>query len=102
MRGVGPSEETVMRTNKSLILAACVPIAALAATDLRPPGDIVYTLYRQSVVDIRASMRTHVATFDADQGELYNRMNCEGARELFQNQKGVELKYWCEKGYFRK
>ncbi len=59
-----------------------------------------YTLYRNSVVD--KTMRLHVATFDAKDGEKYNQENCEIARELFQKQDGVKVKFWCEKGVFRK
>ena len=31
----------------------------------------------------------------------YNWKNCLIARDLFQNQIGVEVKYWCEKEYVR-
>jgi hypothetical protein len=43
-----------------------------------------------------------VATFDAKDGERYNMENCEVAAELFKSQKGVTVKYWCEKGKFNK
>ncbi|QWE15353.1 hypothetical protein [Polynucleobacter sp. AP-Sving-400A-A2] len=46
--------------------------------------------------------RTHVATFDAKDGEAYNMGNCQIAEELFQKQSGVTVKYWCEKGQFKK
>ncbi len=59
-----------------------------------------YTLYRNSVID--KTMRLHVATFDAKDGEKYNQENCEIARELFQKQDGVITKFWCEKGKFKK
>jgi hypothetical protein len=59
-----------------------------------------YTLYRSSVM---ADMpRIHVATFDAQDGEKYNRENCQIAADLFLAQPGVIVKYWCEKGLFRK
>ena len=61
--------------------------------------DRIYTLYRASPSD--ASIRTHIATFDADEKENYNRENCETAGKLFQSQPGVTVKYWCEKGRFR-
>jgi hypothetical protein len=61
-----------------------------------------YTLYRNSVTANGASMRLHVATFDASDGSEYNRGNCEIAKSLFQNQDGVKTKYWCEKGQFKK
>ena len=59
-----------------------------------------YTLYRNSTTDEK--MRVHVATFDAKESQAYNKENCEIAKELFQNQKGVKAKYWCEKGRYKK
>ncbi len=59
-----------------------------------------YTLYRSSVAD--STMRIHVATFDATEGEKYNQENCEQARELFQAQPLVRTRFWCEKGRYRK
>jgi len=44
--------------------------------------------------------RLHVATFDAAGGGDYNRQNCGIAQELFQQQPGVKVRYWCEKGRF--
>ena len=59
-----------------------------------------YTLYRSSVVD--GSMRIHVSTFDAADGEEYNQENCEIAASLFREQPGVSVRYWCEKGSYRR
>ena len=59
-----------------------------------------YALYRNSVADER--MRLHVATFDASDGEPYNKANCEQAKELFQAQPAVKTKFWCEKGRYRR
>lgn len=64
--------------------------------------DHVFTLYRTSPGTNGASMRLHVATFDAADDESYNNGNCEIARGLFQGQPGVTIRYWCEKGRFRK
>jgi hypothetical protein len=61
-----------------------------------------YTLYRSSVTQGGEDTRLHVATFDAADGEHYNRANCEQALILFQSQSGVGTKFWCEKGRFRK
>jgi hypothetical protein len=47
-------------------------------------------------------MRLHVATFDANEQEEYNRENCEVAARLFAAQAGVKTKFFCEKGRFRK
>lgn len=63
-------------------------------------SESTFTLYRNSVTDV--NMRIHVASFDAVDGEAYNRENCEQAKELFQAQPGVKTKFWCEKGSFKK
>jgi hypothetical protein len=47
-------------------------------------------------------VRIHVATFDAAEGEGYNRENCDTASQLFQAQPGIKVRYWCEKGRYRK
>ena len=60
----------------------------------------IYTLYRSSVT--KEGMRIHVGTFDSSNGESYNRENCEISQELFQKQEGVKVKYWCEKGRYKK
>jgi hypothetical protein len=65
----------------------------------------IATLYRSSSVVENA--RYHIATFDASReaggGTVfdYNWGNCMIAADLFQNQPGVKVKYWCEKGRFR-
>jgi len=71
---------------------------SFAQAQVREQGS--YTLYRNSVSF--ADMRIHVATFDAEDGEQYNKENCNVARELFVKQPGVTVKYWCERGRFRK
>ena len=75
--------------------AASVVLLAVSAC-----SDGVHTLYRNSVLD--QNMRVHVATFDANDGDKYNRENCEQAQQLFQAQSGVKTKFWCEKGTFKK
>jgi len=60
----------------------------------------IYTLYRASVLD--ENMRIHVATFNAKAGNDYNQGNCRIAEDLFQSQPRVIVKYWCEKGSYRK
>ena len=86
---VNPIEEKVSGSTPG------VPIEKSVVSD-----DHVYTLYRNSVVD--KNMRMHVATFDANEGEDYNRGNCEIAQMLFQGQLGVKTKFWSEKGRYRK
>lgn len=83
--------------------------------------DTKYTLYR-SGLDFASnspdiSARIHIATFDANEGlsaedkAKYNQANCDFAQELFNAKQPhysetamgkVSLKYWCEKGSFRK
>ncbi len=62
-------------------------------------GD-AYTLYRGS--PIMDSARVHVATFDTSDGAAYNMENCQLAAKLFQQQPGVVVNFWCEKGTFKK
>lgn len=62
-----------------------------------------YTLYRESVVIPNA--RIHVATFDSKENsstDSCNKENCETAKILFETQPGVLVKYFCEKGKYRK
>ena len=64
----------------------------------------VATLYRSSIFG--DEYRYHIATFDAkdtpQKGRFnYNWKNCLIARDLFQNQIGVEVRYWCEKGRYK-
>lgn len=61
--------------------------------------DRVYTLYRDS--DIIENARIHVATFDADEKERYNKVNCKSVCELFKSYSDI-VEYWCEKGYYKK
>ena len=80
-----------MFISAAFILAACGTGASESTS---------FVLYRNSVTD--ENMRIHVATFDASDGEAYNRGNCEQAQSLFQAQPGVKTKFWCEKGRFKK
>jgi len=77
------------------IILAALPFLA-GCSDLIA-GSTTYTLYRSSVL---GEMRIHVATFDADGDEEYNRENCKIAASLFANQPSVKVRYWCEKGKF--
>lgn len=77
-------------------------IVLMGAVLLSGCGDSdVYTLYRSSPID--AGMRIHVATFDeASSGDSYNGENCRIASELFSKHPGVTVRYWCEKGRYRR
>ena len=59
-----------------------------------------YTLYRNS--ELAGFPRMHVSTFDSMEGEKFNRVNCQIAADLFQGQPFVVVKYWCEKGKYKK
>ncbi len=83
----------------ALSVTFVTPASAIDLFKKSVSEDRVYTLYRNSVIG--KDKRYHVATFDADEKEDYNRGNCEIAQELFQKQPGVTVKYWCEKSYFR-
>lgn len=84
-----------MRRWLSPLLVALCGCSAGAVSD-----DQVFTLYRGSPID--ANMRIHVASFDASDGEKYNRENCELASQLYKAQPGVTVRYFCEKGRYRK
>jgi hypothetical protein len=84
-----------MTTFLRTILALLVVVAAGCSSDGK-----TFTLYRNSVTD--ENMRLHVASFNATEGEAYNKGNCEQAQKLFQAQPGVKTKFWCEKGAFKK
>ncbi len=71
-------------------------IAFAAALSSCTEDKEAYTLYRNSVTN--EHMRIHVATFDARAGHDYNMANCNIARDLFANQGGVTVRYWCERG----
>lgn len=57
-----------------------------------------YTLYRTGL----DGSRVHVATFDANESGSYNEENCLLAASMFQDQPGLVVRYWCEKGRFKK
>lgn len=80
------------------LLAISISIALLVGCSLI--DDSTFTLYRSSVTD--PLMRVHIATFDTDNKAAYNQGNCDLARDLFQKQDGVKVKFWCEKGRYRK
>lgn len=80
-------------------LAILVMATAQAGFAQAGPDSAIYTLYRTSVTDV--TMRLHVATFDAADGQAYNRDNCAQAQQLFAAQAGVKVTFWCESGRFR-
>ena len=94
-----------MRNNIITLIAisfSLMSATAMAGFGFRTSEDDVFTLYRSSAVSGGSIWRVHIATFDASDGKAYNLENCETAKSLFENQQGVTIRYWCEKGYFRK
>ncbi len=81
------------------IMLGYLPLAT-AANFFPVPEGRVAALYRSSR-DF-PEMRIHIATFDADEKFEYNWENCQVAAGLFQEQPGVKVRYWCEKGRYRK
>jgi hypothetical protein len=79
-----------------LLVPACTRIG------MRVSASRVYTLYSNSAF---TDERVHIATFDASQRDpSYNAVNCEQVRALEEEAaegRPVELKFWCEKGYYR-
>jgi hypothetical protein len=84
---------------KFFVFAFALFIFSTCSYGSTPDGQI-FTLYRNSMTN--ENMRIHVATFDASENEDYNHGNCEQAQLLFQNQPSVKIKFWCEKGRFKK
>ena len=82
---------------------------------------VEYTLYRTGI-DMPAqkhdeTLRVHIATFDAlplkniEDNAKYNLANCEFSQDLFNASQphyrgsiysNIKVKYWCEKGRFKK
>lgn len=92
----------------------------LASTGAFADG-VEYTLYRtgidMSIQNHDETLRVHIATFDAmpfksiEDNAKYNRANCEFAQDLFTSDqphyrgsefRNIKIKYWCEKGQFKK
>ncbi|MBI4191097.1 MAG: hypothetical protein HY525_11240 [Betaproteobacteria bacterium] len=94
-------------------LSAALGLMFLAACAMDAGTE--YTLYRTGI-DIPTkthdeTLRIHVATFDAHQDASYNLANCEFAQELFNSSQPhyrgstfgtIKVRYWCEKGRFKK
>lgn len=93
------SLETNYGGNQRMTFRAALLVPLLFAAACSDNGN-QYTLYRSSVTD--ADMRVHIATFDSADGDSYNSENCLVAAGLFARQPGVSVRYWCEKGPFRK
>jgi hypothetical protein len=83
------------RTGIFVALALLLPVAGASAY-----GDHVATLYRSSMV--LSNARLHMATFDAAESFEYNWENCQLTAGLIQQQPGVKVRYWCERGRYRR
>lgn len=78
---------------------ACLTVVLLLAGCGEGAG-ATYTLYRSAILG--SADRVHVATFDAKESSDYNQINCETTRGLYQSQPGVTVRYWCERGRYRR
>ena len=90
----------------------CAILAAsflVVACSNKEPEVEVFTLYRNVPSD--QAFRVHVATFDSSgydgKGDEFhnwgNFKNCERAQQMFQAQPDwKDVKFWCEKGRFKK
>lgn len=87
---------------KRLFLFVTLAASAFQAGAADLDADPVYTLYRSSSAHGMQDARIHVATFDAAAGSEYNRGNCLIAADLFKQQPGVIVRYWCEAGRYRR
>ena len=85
---------------RTIAIAISAVMAATALVGCGVPDDDVFTLYRTGAVTV--PMRIHVATFDAADGAAYNSENCNHAMQLLQSQPHLEVRFWCEKGRYRK
>lgn len=78
-------------------------LAVLAALTLagcdRDASHQIYTLYRSSVTNVP---RVYVATFDAKEGNNFNRDSCLYTQELYDKQPDIKVRFWCEQGRFYK
>ncbi|MGG5890989.1 hypothetical protein ACLF3G_28315 [Falsiroseomonas sp. HC035] len=83
-----------------MVLKFCISGVILALGVAVCGDSTAYTLYRGSVVGDH--LRIHIAAFDASDGATYNRENCQTAANLFARQPGVSVRYWCEKGGYRR
>jgi hypothetical protein len=77
------------------LLTLVIPVFLTACGNAEP-----YTLYRGSPNIENA--RVHIATFNANETVAYNMENCQITADLFMKQQGVTVKYWCEKGNYKK
>lgn len=108
-----------------LKLIAIFPLLLIASCGMADSTE--FTLYRTGISfsaekEHDESLRIHIATFDAsgfksiEDGAKYNLANCELAQQMFtssqphyrdyrsnvSSQGSIKVKYWCEKGRFRK
>ena len=77
------------------VVGIIIGIVAMYLYSVFLSRDTAYLLFRESPVDDYP--KVHVASFNSSDGEEYNQKNCEIARDLFQSQPGVSVRYWCER-----
>jgi hypothetical protein len=82
-----------------LAMTAGIFLALLGCESRSTDRSETYTLYRDSPVE--PGLRLHVATFDANDRDDYNRDMCETVREFFTERPFMGARYWCEAGRYR-
>ena len=78
----------IFAISTALLLSACV-------------NEDIYTLYKNSDQVSGAYERIHIATFDTS-SDKYNYLKCQEFSEILQNKEKSVVKYWCEKGRYKK
>ncbi|MBE0627765.1 MAG: hypothetical protein IH606_23480 [Burkholderiales bacterium] len=100
-----------MRWPQSLIVFAAIAISLLLAAcgEKDNPDEAIFTLYSSAPSD--QFFRGHEATFDAylkSEDAFWNAKKCERVARLLQENwqaevsKTISVRFWCEKGRYRK
>ncbi len=103
---------------KVILMMLLVDVCSSAIAETVNQESYIYTLYRTVPSD--DAFRVHVATFDSnsfsemkgdsklfsvtkESNEFFNKINCERVQDFFQNHPDwSDLRFWCERGRFRK
>ena len=76
------------------IIALVGAVTLSTALSASAGGPVAYHLYSGSTLG--SDVRVYVAAFDSPEGASFNEGNCRIAADLFENQDGVAVDYWCE------
>jgi hypothetical protein len=88
-----------------MAIAMVTLLSLVACAEKQVPDSDIFTLYSNAPSDKFA--RLHEATFDARQAVEMNAHHCERVQRLLQEwynttTKTTDVKFWCEKGRYRK